>query len=325
MANDDEEGYLFWSLNSTLTHPSEDEWQSLLSLMSEPEKARIARFIFRKDAKLALYGRLLIHHACARVLRLAPRAQLLDRTTDGKPFLLNPGAGALSPACAARLRHWNFNVSHDGDWVVLAAHPGLLVGIDVVQSALRPPHPTVDDFFCGMKSVLSSSEWSLVLAGDTPSAQLDRFFVFWALKEAYIKAIGIGLGIEPHELVFQPRQPERMAHFPRLAPPMVESSEEEPSPNSGIAVSGEANEAPLEWVVFLRFFPQAGWRFQVFRLDASHLVAIAMGPVGDATPSFAKVLPAALLRLQNFLPPVEFPPVQYQSIHKQVFVSDLLF
>jgi len=48
----------------------------------------------------------------------------LDRTEKGKPFLVN-----CPPSCD----QFDFNVSHDGDYAVVAAESHHLVGVDVMQ------------------------------------------------------------------------------------------------------------------------------------------------------------------------------------------------
>lgn len=48
----------------------------------------------------------------------------LDRTEKGKPFLVN---------CPKSYEQFDFNISHDGDYAVVAAETGYLVGVDTVQ------------------------------------------------------------------------------------------------------------------------------------------------------------------------------------------------
>ena len=66
----------------------------------------------------------------------------LERTARGKPIVANPIADAGQP-------RWSFNVSHQGDYAVLAAEPGLHVGADVMKTTApgreRPPHQVERD------------------------------------------------------------------------------------------------------------------------------------------------------------------------------------
>ena len=52
----------------------------------------------------------------------------LQRTSKGKPFLANNVFSICS--------NYNFNVSHQGDYAVLAAEPELQVGIDIMKTNL---------------------------------------------------------------------------------------------------------------------------------------------------------------------------------------------
>lgn len=52
----------------------------------------------------------------------------LQRTSKGKPFLANN----IFSVCS----NYNFNVSHQGDYAVLAAEPELQVGIDIMKTDL---------------------------------------------------------------------------------------------------------------------------------------------------------------------------------------------
>ena len=50
----------------------------------------------------------------------------LARTEKGKPYLTNPPADN-------KLENFNFNVSHQGNYAILAAEPLHDVGVDVMQ------------------------------------------------------------------------------------------------------------------------------------------------------------------------------------------------
>lgn len=52
----------------------------------------------------------------------------LQRTSKGKPYLANNLLGINS--------NYNFNISHQGDYAVLAAEPELQVGIDIMKTDL---------------------------------------------------------------------------------------------------------------------------------------------------------------------------------------------
>lgn len=70
-------------------------------------------------------GRLLIRKAISDSLSLPWDQIRLERSEKGKPFLANE--------VSAPLAGFNFNVSHQGEYAVLAAEPCHLVGIDVMK------------------------------------------------------------------------------------------------------------------------------------------------------------------------------------------------
>ena len=72
------------------------------------------------------------------------------------------------------------NVSHEGRYVVLAAEPWCLCGVDVAA-----PRSTNWE---SLKQTLTAKEWAFVDGDDK------RFRALWACKEAFTKARGDGLG-----------------------------------------------------------------------------------------------------------------------------------
>jgi 4'-phosphopantetheinyl transferase len=115
-------------------------------------------------------------------------AVVLARTKEGKPYVPVRGddAHSLMPS-------FNLNVSHHGDWVVLASEPHDLVGVDVMKNELRPT-TTEAEFLACMRHVFTDAEWRLVDAASPH--RLDAFHTLWCLKESLIKATGIGLGFD---------------------------------------------------------------------------------------------------------------------------------
>lgn len=75
-------------------------------------------------------GRLLIRKLVCEKMGLAWDGFRLERTARGKPFLPRTSS---TPG----VTHWNFNVSHQGDYAVLAGEPGRQVGVDVMKTS-RP-------------------------------------------------------------------------------------------------------------------------------------------------------------------------------------------
>lgn len=73
-------------------------------------------------------GRLLIRKLVSDKMGILWDQILLERTAKGKPVVANP---------IAEHQRWSFNVSHQGDYAVLAADMNLQVGVDVMKTT-RP-------------------------------------------------------------------------------------------------------------------------------------------------------------------------------------------
>jgi len=166
------------------------EFQFLLNLINEEDdRAMVMKFVKYSDMKLNLVSRLLIRRASALVLGHTNfRGLRMARTKGKKPFL----AGPLTTASEAP--NWNMNVSHDGDWVVLASEPLCVVGVDVSEPVRRQANGEVIEFYNVFKDNLSDAEWRVVRnSGPTIESQFMGFSRFWTAKEAFTKARGDGL------------------------------------------------------------------------------------------------------------------------------------
>ncbi|KAD5961884.1 hypothetical protein E3N88_13357 [Mikania micrantha] len=114
---------------------------------------------------------------------------------------VSPGQLALSPvAYSCQERHqnvkfpnFNFNVSHHGDYVAIASEPICLVGLDIVSCFISGKE-TVSDFIHNFSSYFASSEWEKIVNAGSDDDVLDAFFRYWCLKEAFVKALGTGVG-----------------------------------------------------------------------------------------------------------------------------------
>ncbi|MGK2934652.1 MAG: 4'-phosphopantetheinyl transferase family protein [Gemmatimonadaceae bacterium] len=96
-----------------------------------------------------------------------------SRGVHGKPMLASP-ASALE-----------FNVSHSGDWGVIAL-ARVPVGVDVEQVRPGRHSPALE------KRFLTAGERALLRRRAVPDGEA-AFFVVWCRKEAYLKATGFGL------------------------------------------------------------------------------------------------------------------------------------
>lgn len=106
----------------------------------------------------------------------------IQRTEGGRPYTDVP--------------HIDFNVSHDGDWVVMAFSRTYGVGVDVMQVALPHFEENSASFCRTMSSSMTRSERDWVLQGASDADVLSRLYDVWTYKEALTKNMGLGLGFD---------------------------------------------------------------------------------------------------------------------------------
>ena len=177
-------------------NPSSQDWGRAMALIQEEERLRIAKFRYRVDMMSSTVGRLLLRGFAASVLGLANTETQFTRTERGRPVLVQ------------NTRGWDYNVSHAGDWVVLAAAEGCRVGADVMRTR-DTRVDRLEEFFGLMRKQFTDQEWLAIRGGceDSSEQKLERFFRHWTLKESYVKTVGTGLNIDLRTLNFKVEEP----------------------------------------------------------------------------------------------------------------------
>jgi len=171
-------------------------------LLDASSLTRIRRFHHRADACRCLIGRLLPRVLLSEQRGLSAEQIHFATTEAGKPYLLVASIGPPSIG---------FNVSHDNELVAMAFAPGehgppaFLIGIDVMKIQL-PARGAADGVTSFLHTVgettLTGGEKRLVSSDVPENVALDRFYLIWTIKEAYTKAIGLGLGFDPSRIEY---------------------------------------------------------------------------------------------------------------------------
>ena len=129
--------------------------------------------------------RLLLRELAARVLQLAPDAVVIAHREGRAPRLaMPPETTGLHLSSASRA----------GLAALAVGRVALGVDIEAVEPGREPPW-----------NVLHPDERAW-LAGLSAPEQARSFALLWAAKEAYLKALGIGLAREPSSFVILPGQ-----------------------------------------------------------------------------------------------------------------------
>lgn len=149
----------------------------LKGFLSQDEQARGARFHFQKDRERFIIARGILRVLLGRYLQTDPTLLQLQTDEKGKPHLASPET--KSGLC--------FNLSHSGSKAVFAICWNRPIGIDVEQMRSVPDAMNI------VEAYFSASEKTRFR--NLPPQERDRaFLVLWTQKEAYLKAIGEGLG-----------------------------------------------------------------------------------------------------------------------------------
>eukprot|EP01134_Creolimax_fragrantissima_P005530 CFRG5530T1 len=231
--------HLRWAVNCKQWNPDAEELVHCLRSIQPEECKRIARFRFRRDAVLALVGRLLLRKAVCECYSLQWRDVRLGRTDRNKPVILNDEASKFA---------MELNVSHHGPYAVLAGEQAKLCGVDVMTIETQD---NVENFFSLMEPQCSKSEWKEIMSSASP---LEHFYRVWTLKESYIKATGVGLHLELGRVVFV--QPNLDGY--------EETGIEKVETNTTLVLDGKK---------------RPDWLFEQSYLDPMHCISVALGPL----------------------------------------------
>lgn len=157
-------------IDQTLTHL----WYTW---MAEDERCRYLRYRFHRDQQSYLLTRALVRSTLSHYARVGPAEWRFQCTPKGKPYIADPRVfGDLT-----------FNLSNTCGLVVCVVARGGPVGVDV-ENTTR--HYDIDQI---ARHFFTDDEVK-ALENLPPNLQRRRFFEYWTLKEAYLKAIGVDLG-----------------------------------------------------------------------------------------------------------------------------------
>lgn len=147
-------------------------------VMARDEAEQQARYRFAAGRKEYLVTRALVRSVLSAYAPVLPKDWQFIRNKHGRPEI-------AGPAGAPRLR---FNLSNTRGLIVCLVARDREVGVDVEDIHRQGETVGVADRF------FSPSE-TAELIRQPLHRQRDRFFDYWTLKEAYIKAKGMGLAI----------------------------------------------------------------------------------------------------------------------------------
>ena len=228
---------IWFRLTQSLPAEEIDQCRSTLSL---DERARCDRLVFERDRRDFAAAHALLRVALSHHGRLSPGEWKFGVEAGGKPYL-------------ADHPELQFNIAHTRGFVVCALSLSGPIGVDVEPIAHEQD---IDLIWARYFAPREVADLRACREGADRSV---RFTELWTSKEAYLKALGAGLGRPLDEIAFQ---------FPNAS-----------------EIQAASDGAPIE----------AGWRFGLFAPRSDFRLAVAV----RATTRFGSLRASGLKRQTN--------------------------
>jgi 4'-phosphopantetheinyl transferase len=158
-------------------------WTQLQSWLQPEERARADAFKDMEARAAFLIGRGMARTMLAEVTGVPPADWRFGTGAHGRPEILTPDTP------------WHFNLAHSHGMVACALASGREVGVDIEY--LDRPKSTHDV----AQRACAPDELADIDAAPEPDRQ-ERFLVYWTLKEAYLKARGLGISVHLADVAF---------------------------------------------------------------------------------------------------------------------------
>jgi 4'-phosphopantetheinyl transferase len=156
------------------TRLGRDEIDHLKSLLSDEELQRNSNLPLATHRRRDIACRGGLRQQLSQLLNTPPGKIQLTRNRNGKPLL-------ESSSCALY-----FNCSYGGDYIAFAFCNGVEIGVDIEYILRRSNSLGVAQHFFSPREAAD-------LRALPEEQQRQRFFQYWTLKEAYLKARGEGI------------------------------------------------------------------------------------------------------------------------------------
>ena len=181
-----------WKVNLAPNAALPADWQAVLSA---DERERAAHHRVAEARRRFVLVRHALRCLLASKLHIPPAAVRFSGPPNAKPAL----QGATGPTAL------RFNVSHSGDWGLIALALGREVGVDVEQ------HRDLPDAL-ELATRFFAPDEATTLRSLPATVQRQAFFDAWTRKEAFVKALGKGLflPLNHFSVSLAPNEPARL-------------------------------------------------------------------------------------------------------------------
>jgi 4'-phosphopantetheinyl transferase len=213
-----------------------------LEWLHAAERDRYDRYRFDTDRRMFLLGRVMARTLVGRAVGTAPMAWRWREGPHGRPEIGEPDTPL------------RFNLAHSAGLVLCALAAEREVGVDVEDLEREPVDRGLVPRYCSPAEAADISRQE----GDRWH---ERFLVYWTLKEAYLKARGLGIAVHLADITFT-------------------------LGDEGARIGFRAS---LEGT-------DARWSFRLFQPTLRHLVAVAVSSADGIEPEISlQPLPSDLL------------------------------
>jgi phosphopantetheinyl transferase len=149
-----------------------DTTENLVATITEEERQRAKRFRAPLDRAMFICSRSVLRRVCAIPLGCRPQKVPVVIDSFGKPGL-QAGNGQIE-----------FSLSHSSGHVLLAFASGRKLGVDLERISRE---------VCQVDNVFFTADELSILGAAKPGHREEMFCQAWVMKEALLKAIGVGL------------------------------------------------------------------------------------------------------------------------------------
>ncbi len=152
--------------------------QNYWHLLNVLEQSKAMRFVHGIDRRRYIVSHGKLRQILATYLQVPAEEIVLTTQVHGKPFVVGDEAHGIK-----------FNMAHSGDYLAVGVTYGYEIGIDIEAWTDKVDYEAV------IELCFASSERSFWQ--DLPSKQKKEFFYrLWTRKESFVKAVGLGLGLD---------------------------------------------------------------------------------------------------------------------------------
>ncbi len=174
--------HVWYAHPRALSH--EDELDLLYTVLSPAEQARYWRFFAPKVRQEFCAAHAMLRLVLSRYLPVLPSEWQFTYAENGRPYISWPLDTGL-----------HFNLTHTAGLVACVISHEPLIGIDVENIEREIGHEAIAERIFSRKELEEFDATAKSVKGHF-------FFTIWTLKEAFTKALGLGLSMPVQELSF---------------------------------------------------------------------------------------------------------------------------